>query len=166
MSSINSSHFNKGFSLIEVLVALLILTLGIAGTLKLQTQSLKSNQRAYFRTQADLLIKDVFARMQANKNEARKGAYISSSKPTSSPDCLSQTCDPSQLAKWDLYQWYENVENNLPNGSGELKIFGGDNNTYLISIRWDDRRQSENIDKENCGKEAGKVLCWGTIVQL
>jgi len=161
----NSPKKHQGFTLIEVLVSLLIMTLGIVGVLKMQTQSLKSNQRAYFRTQADLLSRDMLARMQANKTEARKGTYTSTSKPTSAPNCQTTECSAMQLVQWDLYQWYEQIEKQLPAGSATVEKFDGDNR-YLISIHWDDYRTSPTLDTQTCGTESGKVLCWGTVVQL
>lgn len=168
MPTPNSSRKNQGFTLIEVLVSLLIMTLGIVGVLKMQTQSLKSNQRAYFRTHADLLSRDMLARMQANKVAAREGKYkyTADTKPTSTTDCQTTECSATQLAEWDLYQWYEQVERQLPAGSAKVENFGGDKNRYLISIRWDDHRTSQTLDTQNCGNESGKVLCWGTVVQL
>lgn len=166
MRSPDSPKKHQGFTLIEVLISLLIMTLGIVGVLKMQTQSLKSNQRAHFRTQADLLSRDMLARMQANKTEARNGEYTSDSKPTSATDCQTTECSAEQLVKWDLYQWHEQVERQLPAGSATVENFGGDKNRYLISIRWDDYRTSQTLDTQNCGNESGKVLCWGTVVQL
>jgi type IV pilus assembly protein PilV len=165
MSTPHSQKKHQGFTLIEVLVSLLIMTLGIVGVLKMQTQSLKSNQRAHFRTQADLLSRDLLARMQANKTEAQKGAYVASSKQTNPPDCQTTECNAEQLVKWDLHQWYEQIEKQLPAGSATVEKFSGDNR-YLISIRWDDYRNSQTLDTQSCGNESGKVLCWGTVVQL
>ncbi|MBV1872292.1 MAG: type IV pilus modification protein PilV, partial [Gammaproteobacteria bacterium] len=166
MPSSASIQKQTGFSLIEVLVTLLIMTLGIVGVLKLQTQSLKSNQRAHFRTQADILSKDMLARMQANSREAKKGSYVADSKPENAPDCQTQACNAAQLVTWDLYQWYEQIEDKLPAGSATLETIGGDNQRYLVSLRWDDRRDSEILDTQACGNESGKMLCWGTVVQL
>ena len=166
MRLLNSSHAQQGFTLIEILVSLLIMTLGIVGVLKMQTQSLKSNQRAHFRTQADILSKDMLARMQANINEARQGSYVAASKPGASPDCQTSACSETEIVTWDLYQWYEQVEQKLPECNASVEILGGNNKRYLISLRWDDKRNSENLDTDACGNESGKVLCWGTVVQL
>ena len=165
MRTLNLSKKHQGFTLIEVLVSLLIMTLGIVGVLKMQTQSLKSNQRAHFRTQADLLSRDMVARMQANKVEARNGKYVADAKPASAPNCQTTECSAAQLVKWDLNQWYEQIERQLPAGSATVENFDGDNR-YLISIRWDDYRNSQALDTETCGNESGTVLCWGTVIQL
>lgn len=166
MRSPDSPKKHQGFTLIEVLISLLIMTLGIVGVLKMQTQSLKSNQRAHFRTQADLLSRDMLARMQANKTEAKNGKYVAGSKPANASNCQTIECSPTQLTQWDLYQWYEQIERQLPSGSATVENFGVDTNRYLISIRWDDYRTSQTLDTQNCGNESGKVLCWGTVVQL
>ncbi|MBV1873365.1 MAG: type IV pilus modification protein PilV [Gammaproteobacteria bacterium] len=159
------SSMVAGFTLVEVLVALLIMTLGIVGVLSLQTQSLKSNQRAYFRTQADILGKDVISRMQANIGEARDGKYVVDEKPAG-PDCLTNTCTPSQLVKWDLSEWYTQLESRLPEGDASIELINGKSSQYNITIRWDDRRNAKTINKDTCGSAKNEMLCWGMVVLL
>jgi len=163
---LNSMNRTQGFSLIEVLVSLLIMTLGIVGVMSLQTQSLKSNQRAYFRTQADILSRDITARMYANREEARKGTYAAQSKPNNAPDCRAASCTPAQMAAWDLSEWFQRIEQQLPEGSAELVNLPGDTTRYLITLRWDDHRSAKTLDKTKCGSEANQLLCWGMMVEL
>lgn len=160
------SRKNRGFSLIEVLVSLLIITLGIVGVMHLQTQSLKANQRAYFRTQADILSRDIVARMYANREEARKGAYTAQAKPSTASDCLANDCTPDQMARWDLLQWFQRLERDLPEGSAELANLPGDPSRYLITLRWDDQRAAATLDKTTCGSQEDQLLCWGMLVEL
>ncbi|HLE93281.1 MAG TPA: type IV pilus modification protein PilV, partial [Sulfuricaulis sp.] len=62
----NIAFQHRGFSLIEVLVALLVLSIGLLGLAALQTTSLQYNTGSYFRTQATFLAYDIIDRMRAN----------------------------------------------------------------------------------------------------
>src|SRR5690606_3260878 len=62
-----------GFSLIEVLVALLVLSVGLLGLAMLQIEGLKHNTDAYYRTQATVLAYDIIDRMRANSDAAKNG---------------------------------------------------------------------------------------------
>jgi type IV pilus assembly protein PilV len=61
-----------GFTLIEVLVAMVVLTVGLLGLAGLQATSLKNSQNAYYRSVATQLAYDMADRMRANFTEARK----------------------------------------------------------------------------------------------
>ena len=68
----------SGFTLIEVLVAILILGIGILGMAGMQAMSVRESQNTYFRTQADMLAYDIVDRMRANRGEAATtAAYVS-----------------------------------------------------------------------------------------
>ncbi len=73
-SSMTSSR-QVGFSLVEVLVALLILSIGLLGLASLQMQSVQFNQSALYASQANFIAYEVMDRMQANAQEARDGDY-------------------------------------------------------------------------------------------
>ena len=58
---------SSGFSLIEVLVALLILLIGLLGVVRMQLLSVQNNQGAYLRTQATYIASDMLDRLRANR---------------------------------------------------------------------------------------------------
>ncbi|WP_290652055.1 type IV pilus modification protein PilV, partial [Aquisalimonas sp.] len=65
----------QGYSLLEILIAVLVLSIGLLGLAGLQTTSLQSNQSAAQVSQATFLAQDMFDRMRANSEEARNGNY-------------------------------------------------------------------------------------------
>ncbi len=70
-----------GFSLLEVLIALLVLSIGLLGLAGLQTLGLKFNMQSYQRTQAALLAYDIVDRMRANPVEKNGPRYTESKRP-------------------------------------------------------------------------------------
>jgi type IV pilus modification protein PilV len=65
---------SAGFTLLEVLVAVLVLAIGLLGLARLQMTVMKSNQSAYLRSQASLLAYDISERMRANRTAALGGS--------------------------------------------------------------------------------------------
>ncbi|MEP5766307.1 MAG: type IV pilus modification protein PilV [Halieaceae bacterium] len=144
-----------GFTLIEVLVSTLVLTVGILGVAAMQMVSFQTNQSAYARSQAVYLAQDIFDRMRANPTGYRTttvyDAVDTSNTATipASPSCVSSTggCSPAQMAQQDLREWasgFYNVENRdeyrpiLPNGVGTLTR-DGTSNEFTAVISWNDR---------------------------
>lgn len=111
----------QGVGLIEVLVAVLVLAIGLLGLAGLQTQSLRFNNEAYFRTQATLLAMDMADRLRANWEEARTNSALytfakTETVPTGVKDCAANTCSAAEIAAFDFKQWRAQVEEVLPGG--------------------------------------------------
>lgn len=149
MQITNNIHYIKGLSLLEVLIALLVLSIGLLGIAGLQLTGLQENQNAHFRTQAVYLANDMADRMRANPT----GDYsivdnTNRSFNLPNPDCTND-CTPNQLAQRDAYEWLSaasttSVANLLPKGKGIVS--GGNNGIFTISVFWDDDRQGTGTD--------------------
>ena len=138
---------NSGFTLIEVLIAMLVLAVGLLGLAGLQATSLKNNQSAYNRSQATQLAYDLADRMRANiAGKARYTAILPSSA-TAKANCLTTTgCTPADMAENDLFEWNSAVSNNLPSGIGTLAVTG---NMFTIRITWDEDRDGDDSNNPN-----------------
>jgi len=135
---------NTGFTLIEVLIAMLIMAFGLLGLAGLQATGLSDNQSAYFRSQATQLAYDIADRIRVNLDDASNGAasiYITQDPTTALPqaDCttVTSTCTTADLAENDLSQWNLSVTNTLPMGAGTLAVNGS---VFSVTINWDDNR--------------------------
>jgi type IV pilus assembly protein PilV len=147
----------QGFSLLEVLVALLIFLLGFLGVAALQVSSLKFNTSAYHRTQATILAYDILDRMRANRASANALNYrTASSAPASNytTNCqgLSANCSPAQLASHDLREWKDALEASLPNGQGSISDdpASGFGVLHHVTVSWIDNRE---IDAPTSGAD-------------
>jgi type IV pilus assembly protein PilV len=138
---------NTGFSLIEVLIAMVILAVGLLGLAALQASSLKNNQTAYYRSQATQMVYDIADRMRANRSSGDKylSSFMAVKDAKKHADCLtvSTTCTPAMMAEHDLYEW-KNALINLPSGSGKIEKIGI---SYKVTLSWDEKRD-DNRDNE------------------
>jgi len=151
MNIMTSGHKRKhaGFTLIEVLVSLLVFSIGLLGLAALQLQSLKFNQSAYQRSQASLMAYDVLDRMRSNVLAARNGNYnIGLDDPGTLTSCTGTgvTCTSAQIATFDLFEWKQALAAVLPKGDGSIQesVPVTTPATFIITIEWSDDR--ENVD--------------------
>ena len=101
----------KGFSLIEILVSLLILSVGLLGIATAQVSSIKMNQGAYHRSQANILLTEVLDRMRLNRDAFLAGNYDdvdTSQDAPSAQACITSTtgCTEAQLAVQDIREFH------------------------------------------------------------
>lgn len=140
----------QGFSLIEVLIAILIVTIGLLGFAKLQVITLQDNQTASEYTHATLLVYDIADRIRANPQGVNNGNYAkaleSCATPAEPASCESNACDPAQLAAWDISDWQTTISNQLPNPSCGISIAA--DNTISVTLIWQDKRSRESCDQD------------------
>ncbi|QFS85892.1 MULTISPECIES: type IV pilus modification protein PilV [unclassified Marinobacter] len=126
----------KGFSLIEVLITVLILAIGLLGLASLQANSLVGNQQSYMRSQATSLAYDMTDRLRANKRAALDGDYNSSFGD-------AVTCGVPQgggtVAEDDLESWQIALACALTEGRGAVNVDGG-SGIATIRVRWTNGR--------------------------
>lgn len=154
----------KGFSLVEVLVTLVIFTVGLLGIIKLQLVGLNLASDSYYRTVAAIQANDMIDRMRANHAETSLGtgsAYNNNATGVSHSSCYDTTgCSVKELAEQDLYEWSQNIAAKLPSGKGIVCIDStptdGNNNNFqcdnvinnstapifAIKIIWYERKNS------------------------
>lgn len=126
---VRSANSQRGVSLIEVLVAILILAIGGLGAAMFQLNAVKFNRTALIRSQATILAYQIVDSMRANKANALAGAY------NVSFNFLSPSC--TTVASCDLRAWNIALQQNLPAGTGQITFNG---NTATISVQWDESR--------------------------
>ena len=135
----HSSRRVSGFTMIEVMVAVLVLSVGLLGLASLQANSLRQNSSAYLRTQAIILANDMADRMRANLTEVAAGAYnnITKADAGTDPVCKSTPCTPDVITTHDIAVWYDNLDTVLQGGDGTVT---GDGRLFTITVMWDDNK--------------------------
>ncbi|MCP5132161.1 MAG: type IV pilus modification protein PilV [Gammaproteobacteria bacterium] len=131
----------QGFTLMEVLVAVIVLSIGLLGLASLQAVGLRNNQSALLRSQSTVLAYEAVDRMRANRSAALNGNY-NTDFSTSALTCVSNPTLSGTIAQIDLIQWKNSLACSLPSGDG--KIERGTGNLFTISVRWDDSRGQQS----------------------
>lgn len=130
----------QGFTLIEVLIAVVILAVGLLGTASLTLSSLQSSQGASLRSQASSLAGDLGERLRANRDFAISNDtdYLLAvdADPTNKPACIDDIagCSAAGQAQRDLFEWRANLTTNLP--AGTAVITKPDNRQYQLDLTW------------------------------
>ena len=146
---------HRGFSMIEVLVTLLIISLALLGTAGLQGYAMRLSQGGQFRTQAVFLAADLAERMEANKPGVVAGSYnmgLSNVANVLSTACIAAACTQSVLAAYDLSQWQNAIFATLPQSSWRVVNVGGNPTTVTIIINWVDRRTDSQYSAGGTGE--------------
>jgi type IV pilus assembly protein PilV len=117
----------RGVSLIEVLMAVLVFSVGLIGLSGLLIASLRSNQSGYQRTQVEFLALSMADRMRANPLAVWSGGYNSTGYPlTGTQACTTASaCTPAKLALRDQYLWSSQLKTFLPNPAASIACTNG-----------------------------------------
>ena len=140
MNRVASPACARGFSLVEVLVAIVVLSIGLLGLAALQVSGLRVGQSSFYRAQAAQLATDMADRMRANFGGARDyDLALNEATPTCSladpPDVRTRNCD--------LAEWRARLRT-LPGGNGAVQI---DADLVTVTVQWDDSRGGGATDQ-------------------
>ena len=146
----NTLHRQQGFSLIEALVAFLILSVGMLGIASLQTMSLKSGHTAAMRTVAVMKVEEILESMRSNPSTLI--SYAAGPGDMGVDNGCSQTgvapaiCTPAQMAEDELFRWKRSLIEALPDNAGTTAtvvitpaVPPQDVSVVVVSVNWSER---------------------------
>ncbi len=156
----------KGMGLIEVLISILVVSVGVLGLTSAQVTAKRSVHEAVQRSTAAVLAQDILERMRTNGGQladyVADGAALGNGTIGSlAKDCISSIniCTPTELVAYDLYQWEQAVD-----GSGEVRnaiSVGGlltptaciteAAGVITVAIAWRGMSPLSNPTSSNCG---------------
>jgi len=174
---------SSGFSLIEVLISLVILSVGLLGIAAMVSVSMKSKGSSYLRTQALAQSGAIIDRMRANRATAITGGYncndIRGTVTCPSGNLTQQTCNgtanactPAQIATMDMYEWTQDLQNLLGNGIATNVSYNITTTTVAqytqvqVSISWDDTIANTAISGTTSGPTAACSVATSTPASI
>ena len=127
----------RGASMIELLVSVLISAFGMLGLVGLQNRTLGYGQMSLYRSQATALSDDILDRMRADRTFARAGNWDT--------DFANKYTfyTGTTVAQQDLREWKEQIETLLPSGEAKIDRVGS---KVTITIRWFERGSAVNTE--------------------
>lgn len=169
----NNRRLNAGFTLIEVMIAIVIFSIGLLGVAAMQFVGLRDSNRSNDRSVATVLAYDIIDRIRANPQGAQAGGYEIDPTAGNHPSAptvaggaypedhcktdftgtaTADICSSDEMAAADAYDWFISVQNALPGGLAEVSCtdsIAGDGitcsqgSTYTVTILWDDERSGD-----------------------
>ncbi|MGE4070094.1 MAG: type IV pilus modification protein PilV [Lysobacterales bacterium] len=174
----NSENRQRGFTLIEVLIALLIFSLGMMGMAALMIVSVKTNQSAFLRTQASFLAQSMADRMRGNMGQilAYNGTYDAASAG-SDPCASGAVCTPANLVNRDRALWSQQLITSLPNPTavvacdgftlGTIDQLGSApfNGLCTLTIQWDEATLARGTNSATPGTATPDIQTFAWVFQ-
>jgi type IV pilus assembly protein PilV len=141
------SRLPQGFTLLEVLIALLVMSIGLLGIGKMMMMSARANDSAYMRSQATALAYTILDAMRANRTYALTPPYYDAVAPASQTCAQTTTgCTADLQAQNDMFLWTQSLAAELPGGRGTVatvvsqdSVTAANNTTVTITVTWIDK---------------------------
>ncbi|HVN45398.1 MAG TPA: type IV pilus modification protein PilV [Steroidobacteraceae bacterium] len=152
---------DRGFTLLEVLIALLVMSIGLLGIGKLMLLSARANDSAYMRSQATALAYTILDAMRANRQTAIVQGYDTAVVVPALQACTAASpCTAAQQAQNDTALWNNSLAAQLPGGTGTVvtalqpdALTGANNVTATITVNWLDK-----VAEQTFGSPAGNQV--------
>jgi type IV pilus assembly protein PilV len=150
-------HFQQGVTLVESMIALLVISIGLLGIASLQITAMSQNASSLHHSQAVWYAYNMSDRIRANKGEFANYDGIDTNN-TYTQDCMGGPCTNAQMLTADAADW-ATMTGNLPGGIG---IIAASADGLLVSVMWDD--EGTGATGTNCGTDPNVDLTCYTLV--
>jgi type IV pilus assembly protein PilV len=136
---IRAGKFSRGFSMLEVLISVLLVSTVLLSLALLQVISLRGSNSSYQRTASVVLANDIADKIRANQVAAANYAIAVGT---------AAAVTPATRAQWDVRQWKDALAAALPNGDGSI-VYDAANRVATVTIEWQDRQADQDYATTN-----------------
>ena len=126
-------NIQRGVTLVEAMIALLVISVGLLGIASLQLTAMNQNASSLHNSQAVWYAYNMSDRIRANIS-AFNTYDLADTSASTAQDCENSSCNPAQMVQSDIADWATMV-GNLPGGRG---IISSNADGLLVSVMWDD----------------------------
>lgn len=155
-------HLQPGFSLIEVLIALVVIAIGLLGIAGMQALAISNTSTARQRSLAAIQAASMGSMMRANRGywEAASSIDVTATGTSSGTswattslsgslsgqgtDCSAFACTPIEMAAYDLQSWGWYIAQQLPKGVGRVQCAAGAPVSCQVSVSWAEKAVALN----------------------
>lgn len=160
----------SGLGLIEVLIALVVISVGLLGIASLQAASVSRAHNSDIQGLAGIEAQNIIATMLANPKALPADGLGVEYKleegqdfPTAPKDCRIDICTPKEMAQYDLQEWGKQLKNNLPSGDGWIECLKTDPLRCRITVSWQEKKMDPSSANANAQLETRQ---YSIVVQL
>ena len=147
-------RIQRGVTLIEVLVAIVVLSMGLLGLANLQATAMRFNDSAYLRSQATNIAYDIIDRIRANRTRALAGDYDGQAIAATPPACAAAALTGTTIAARDIESWRAMMACMLPRGTGSI---ARNSSIFTVIIQWDDSRGQDAAQQFTVETDEGNL---------
>lgn len=135
--------YERGTTLIEMMISLFVIGVGMMGVVALQSYSISQTQQSADYSQAVMLAQDILERMRSNPQSIQAYQIALHDDLVEPIDCSLTYCTSQQVKNWDLFHWKKSISQRLPRGAAAIQY---SDNRYIIHIEFDtaDQNQSQH----------------------
>lgn len=152
-NTIVTAFSSRGFTLVEALVALVVLSIGMLGIAALYVESLRAGREALTRSTAVNLAGDMADRIRANRAAGNAYGKATTDVGAQSINCAqggaSASCTPAVMAAHDIALWEAEIKRSLPGGNAATGVIAVDTTTnpttYTITVSWVEVGQAATV---------------------
>lgn len=162
-SSTPNKNTHAGSTLIEVLIALLVFSIGLQGIASLQYQAVKENFDSSQRSHAVWMAQELINRIKANPDGREADSYNAAPDCIAPPDCIGGECNGTEMAAFDLSEMF--CQDSLIDSSLEVTCNDADasdgltcspNSDFTLTLQWSSKAVKD--DTQNITDDADSTL--------
>lgn len=159
--ALSRTQGSLGFAFLETLIALALCSIVAISLLSLQFKATQTTHQAYLNTKATTLLQDLAGRIRSNRHAALAGDYLFDKTHDKEINCIHKVCTPTQMAKFDHWQWQRHISASLPTPSYKIQF---NKNRYELTLYW-----SNPMGDKSCHDKSiddASISCTSLMVQL